>query len=31
MTLCTEDEISKITSEFNNNKATGINSIPLKI
>ena len=26
MTPCTEDEISKI-----NNKATGINSIPLKI
>ena len=28
---CTEDNISKIISEFNNKKATGINSIPLKI
>ena len=27
---CTEDEISKIMSEFNNNKATGINCIPFK-
>ena len=31
ITPCTEDEISKIISEFNYNKATGINSVPLKI
>ena len=30
MTSCTEDEISKIISEFNNLKATCIDSIPLK-
>ena len=31
ITPFTEDEISKIISEFNYNKATGINSVPLKI